>query len=132
MRLTSGIVTVLALAAVPAVGAAAPARSSSTGNWQIALRGTSAYPRATGNAQYQWQAQQRELSVEVEHVRSLHGTTVVVRVDGVSLGTMLVSSRGRAHLDLNTERGQVVPALHHGSTVTVTTPAGVAVAQGAF
>jgi hypothetical protein len=132
VRLTSGIVTVLALAAVPAVSAAAPARSSSTGNWQIALHGTGAYPRAAGNAQYQWQAQQRQISVEVEHVRSLRGTTVVVSVNGASVGTMVVSSRGRAHLDLNTERGQAVPTLLHGSTVTVSTAAGVAVVQGAF
>jgi hypothetical protein len=131
MRLTSGIVTLLALAA-PTASLAATSATPSAGNWQIALHGTSAYARASGNAQYQWQAQQRQLSVEVEHVRSLRGTRVSVSVDGVTVGTMIVSSTGSAHIDLNTERGQAVPSVHHGSNVTVTTARGVAVVQGAF
>jgi hypothetical protein len=64
--------------------------------------------------------------------RSRRGKKVSASVHGATVGTMVVSSTGRAHIDLNTERGQAVPSLHHGSTVTVTTASGVAVVQGAF
>ncbi len=126
--------------AVIAVGTAllvAPAASlagtgAATVNQQIPLSPGSAYGRATGSAQYQAQPGQREFQVEVERLASLRGTSVLVRVNGATVGTMKVSTRGIAQLTQNTERGQRVPAIAHGSAVTVSTRAGVVIAAGTF
>ncbi len=99
---------------------------------QIALRPGSAYSRASGSAQYQAQPGQRELQVEVERLASLRGTAVLVRVNGATVGSMKVSSNGIAQLVRNTERGQRVPMIAHGSTVTLQTTAGVVIASGTF
>ena len=57
------------LAAVMLLAVAVPALAAV--NWQITLKHTAAFPRATGQAQYQSQPGQRELQIEAEHLRAL-------------------------------------------------------------
>lgn len=134
--------TALLLAPAVAFAGASPSASSNaingsllaraTVNQQIPLTPGSAYGRASGSAQYQAQPGQREFQVEVERLASLRGTSVLVRVNGAAVGSMTVSSKGIAQLTRNSELGQRVPAIVHGSIVTVQTRAGVVIASGTF
>lgn len=117
--------------AVPATALAA----EPTVNWQINLSPASAYPKAVGGAQYQSQPGQREIQVEVEHITALKGQHVTVCANGQRLGTVTVSRLGIAQIERNTELGQAVPVITHGSTVSVATGAtcaGAPIAHGTF
>lgn len=118
------LVSLLALAFVPAVWAA--------GNSQIALRSSKAYPAAKGTAQYQAQPGQREVQIEVDHIRSLAGQYVNIYVGGLKLGSARVNSRGVAEIVRNSELAQRVPQVRAGMIVTVQTNHAVAVASGTF
>jgi hypothetical protein len=111
---------------------AASTAAPTTADWQIPLKPGHAFPRATGSAQYQSQPGQRELQLEVEHLRSLAGKRVVISVNGAVTGSTKVSARGIAQFDRNTELAQKVPTIVHGSTVTVRTSTGTLVASGRF
>ena len=112
----------------PMPGAAALA----TVNWQIPLTHSAAYPSARGSAQYQSQPGQAEFQVELTRLGSLAGRSVVVSVNGGRIGSATVSRLGIAQLDRNSELGQRVPAIIHGSAVTVRTSSGALVAVGRF
>ena len=126
------------IAAVPAVFVAsaygqAPAHvAASTVNWQIPMKGSTAYRTANGSAQYQSQPGQRDLQVEVQHIRSLAGKTVVFSAAGKVLGSAKVSARGQADISRNTEARQKVPSIAHGSNVTVRTTGGKLIISGRF
>jgi hypothetical protein len=105
---------------------------AATVNRQIPLTASAAYARATGSAQYQAQPGQREFQVEVERLAALRGASVLVQVNGVTVGSMKVSSKGVAQLTQNTERGQRVPLIAPGSTVTVRTRTGLVITSGRF
>lgn len=129
----------VAMAAAPAGALAnqsshahAAQAAASTANWQIAMKGGTAYPKANGSAQYQSQPGQRELQVEVQRVRSLAGKTVVFSAAGMTLGKAKVSARGQADITRNTELGQKVPSIAHGSSVTVRTTGGKLIVSGRF
>jgi len=98
---------------------------------QIALRPVKTYPHAKGTAQYQAQTGQRELQVEVEHVRSLRGKRVFFYVNGMQIGAARVSGLGKAELSRNTELGQRVPRVSSGTKVTVRTSR-AALVSGSF
>jgi hypothetical protein len=119
------------LVAAPATALAARHAAPTTANLQISLAPSGTYA-LTGGAQYQAQPGQRELQVELEHLAALRGSSLVVRVDGVVVGSMKVAGNGIAQLTRNTELGQRVPAIGHGSTVTVKTAAGASVTSGRF
>ena len=114
-----------AVAATPAValasnhGPAPASAAASTVNWQIPLKAGTTYRIANGSAQYQSQPGQRELQVEVQHVRTLARKTVVFSAAGMTLGSAKVSASGHADITRNTELGQKVPPIAHGSSVTV-------------
>jgi predicted PilT family ATPase len=114
----------LALAVVPTVFAA--------GNRQVVLRASNAYRAATGAVQYQSQPGQRELQIEVDHIRSLAGKDVNVYVGGSKIGSARVSSRGVAELVRNSELAQHVPQVRAGTNVTVQTSAAATIVSGAF
>lgn len=124
----TAVALLAALLALPVAGAGA----LSTTSRQITLRPSTAYPTARGTAQYQRQPGQREIQLEVEHIRSLAGQRVVISVNGATLGTARVSSRGVAELDRNTERGQRVPTIHAGTTLKVQTSGGAMIVSGTF
>jgi predicted PilT family ATPase len=118
------LVSLLAMAVVPAVLAA--------GNSQIALRSSNAYPAAHGTAQYQAQPGQREVQIEIDHIRSLAGRYVNVYIGGAKIGAARVNSRGVAELTRNSEIAQHVPQVRAGTTVTVQTSHAVTVVSGTF
>ena len=103
-----------------------------TVNWQIPLSAGKGIAAVTGSSQYQSQPGQRELQIEIEHLRSLAGQSLLVQVNGAPVGSMKVSSKGIAQLTRNTERGQATPMVAHGSFVTVKTNAGIVLASGRF
>ncbi len=110
--------------------AIAPPTALAAASRQIALRPSKAYPTAPGTAQYQQQPGQREIQIEVEHIRSLAGHRVLVFVKGTKIGTARVSRRGVADLERNTERGQRVPQVEPGTTVKVRTRGGLTIVLG--
>jgi hypothetical protein len=120
------------IAIVAAVAPAAALAASSTVDWQIKMHGSAAYPKANGSAQYQSQPGQRELQVEVQRVRSLARKTVVFSAAGMTLGSAKVSANGQADITRNTELGQKVPSILHGSSVAVRTAGGKPVTSGRF
>ena len=123
-------ISALLLAAFVALAMAVPAVLANS-NREIALRPAKAYPRARGSAQYQAQTGQRELQVEVDHVRSLRGRRVFFYVNGAKIGAARVSALGKADLGRNTERGQQVPQIGSGAKVMVRTSRAVVV-SGSF
>jgi hypothetical protein len=118
------VVALLALAVVPMALAA--------GSSQIALRASNAYRAAIGAAQYQSQPGQRELQVEVDHIRSLAGQYVSVYVGGSKIGSAHVNSRGVAELVRNSELAQHVAQVRAGTSVTVQTSGAVTIVYGTF
>jgi hypothetical protein len=134
MSLKLKLATIAIGAAVLAVPTAALASSASntTSDLQIALKPSAAFPKATGSAQYQSQPGQSEFQIEVEHLRKLAGRYVLVRVNGAEVGRAKVSRTGIAELSRNTELGQSVPSIVHGSTVTVTRGAKAPITSGTF
>ena len=110
----------------------AHATTTPTVNWQIAMKPATAYPTTSGSAQYQSQPGQRELQVELEHLKSLAGKYVTFYANGAKFGTAKVSSLGIVQIDRNTDLGQSVPWIVHGSTVNARTSTGVLIAHGQF
>ncbi len=130
MKLLATAVIAAAVAAPAAALAAEP-----TVNWQIGLKPSAAFPRATGGAQYQSQPGQRELQIEVEHLTALKGKTVTACVSGQALGGTTVSKLGIAQVSRNTELHQAVPLVVHGTSVSLVAGAtctGTTIAQGTF
>lgn len=86
----------------------------------------------SGRADYRAASQGRaDFSVQVEDVNLPAGATLDVTVDGAPAGTITVSAapaRG-GELDLNTQDGDVVPAVKAGSVVVVSN-AGAAILSG--
>ncbi len=126
-----------ALLITPVVALARTAGNSglstqATVNQQIPLKPRVAFSRATGSAQYQAQPGQREFQVEIDRLASLTGSPLLVQVSGAKVGWMTVSNVGIAQLNRNSELGQRVPVILHGSTVTVKTRAGIVIASGSF
>ena len=105
--------------------------SPTTANWQIPLT-THLAQGTTGSAQYQTQPGQREFQIEIHHLSTLRGTSLLVQVNGTAIGSMKVAANGIAQITQNTELGQPVPPIKHGSTVTVKTTAGHTIATGRF
>jgi hypothetical protein len=108
----------------------ATATTTPTVDWQIAMKPSTAFPTATGSAQYQSQPGQRELQIEVEHLAKLAGQSVSFYANGAKFGVGKVSSTGIAQINRNTELGQSVPWIIHGSTVAARTSTGVLIAHG--
>ena len=121
------LITLVALAvAVPA------ALASGGDGTRIALKPVKAFPAAKGSAKFKAKPGERELQVEVEHIRRLAGRRVVVVVGGAKLGTTKVSALGAARLSRNSELGQRVPQVSAGTVVRVRTAAGATVVKGSF
>jgi hypothetical protein len=119
------LITLLALTvAIPAALAA--------GGTRIALKSAKAFPAAKGSAQFKAKAGERELQVEVEHIRRLAGKRVVFIVGGAQFGTAKVNGFGAAEISRNSERGQHVPQVAAGTAVKVRTADGATIVSGSF
>ena len=89
-----------------------------------------AFSRANGEAKFENEGGERELEIEVEDIPA--GTALVFYVGDVEVARATADSLGNARINLNSDRGGVVPASVAGKTVTVKTPAGVVVVAGSF
>jgi len=134
MRRTSLISALIGCFAVMAVIAPmAAARDGGGGVTRTAaLHGSVSFPGATGHASSKTSAEERELEVEVQHVRALAGKRVNVFVNGIKWTTPRVSSLGAFNVQRSTERGQRVPRITSSSTVRVRTLGGTLIASGSF
>lgn len=132
MRRTTLISALIACLAIVAV--IAPAASAKGGGTTrtIALKGSISFPGATGKAVYKVNGSERELEIDLQHIRALAGKHVNVNVNGSRLASPLVSSLGHFTVNRNTGAGQRVPVIKTGSTVRVRTLGGTLVASGTF
>ncbi|MFL5922523.1 MAG: hypothetical protein ACJ75Q_14600 [Gaiellaceae bacterium] len=99
---------------------------------RITLKASKAFPAAKGTAEFKSTAEERELQVEVEHIRRLAGKRVLFFVGGKKLATKKVNRLGAAEINRNSERGQFVPAVSNGTAVKVKTTGGVLIVSGSF
>jgi hypothetical protein len=116
-----GVLAALALIAVPA--------NAATNVHQATLKGSPAFPAATGSAKFSVDNGVRQLEAEVQHVKSLAGTKVRFQVKGISVGTATVNSVGTARIN---KSGSSIPAVSKGSTIRVRRLSGALVASGTF
>jgi hypothetical protein len=121
--LVLAMVVVLAVA-VPTVLAA--------GQTRIALKPSKSFPAARGTAKFESKPGERELHVEVEHIRRLAGKRVVFFVGGVKVASAKVNRLGAAEINRNSERGQLVPRVRAGTKVRVRTTGGTLIVSGSF
>ncbi|HYP52012.1 MAG TPA: hypothetical protein VEQ42_00645, partial [Pyrinomonadaceae bacterium] len=74
----------------------------------------------------------RKLQVEVQDVNLAAGTVLNVVVGGQQVGTLAINTLRAGRLELETERGQAVPAVANGTPVAVRNQSGANVVSGAF
>jgi hypothetical protein len=135
MRLTriTWLAALVAVMALALSGTAASAKSGGCPTMRANLAGGAAFPAVNGKAVFKrCSATNRELQVEIEDAKPLAGRTLSVFVNGTKAGTMHVGALGRARLNLDSQRGDTVPAVVQGSPVRVRTAAGALVASGTF
>lgn len=116
--------TILALAALAFAAPAVQAK----GGTIIALKASSAFPGAKGKAKFQTEGQ-RELEIEVEHVRRLAGQRVNFFVNARKVGSKRINGLGAAQLD---RRGSTFPAIKSGTRISVKTASGRLIVSGRF
>jgi hypothetical protein len=117
----------LAIVALAALALAAPAVQAKSGTI-IALKASSAFPGAKGKAKFQVEGQ-RELEIEVEHVRRLAGKRVNFFVNATKVGSKRVSALGAAQLN---RRGSTFPGIKSGTRISVKTAGGKLIVSGRF
>jgi hypothetical protein len=87
----------------------------------------------TGHAKFRARNDGRtELEVEVEHVNIPAGTILNVMIDGAQTGTITLAPTLEGEFEVESERGQTVPAVTSASTVVVTNAQGQTIVSGAF
>ena len=123
----------LTIVALAALALAAPAvqekgGKSGKGGTIIALKASSAFPSAKGKAKFQNEGQ-RELEIEVEHVRRLAGKRVSFFVNSTKVGSARVNGLGAAQVN---RRGASFPAINAGTRIKVKTAAGKLIVSGRF
>ena len=119
-------VTIVALAAL---ALAAPAVQAKDDQGRIiALKASSAFPGAKGKAKFKTDGQ-RELEIEVEHLRRLAGRPVGFFVNSKKVGSLRLNRFGAAELNL---RGSRAPAVPSGTRISVKTAGGKLIVSGRF
>ena len=132
MRRTTLISALIACVAMLVVAAPGAAAKGGGVTHTIALKGSISFPGATGKATSKVNGNERELEIDVEHIRALAGKHVNVNVNGSRLASPLVSSLGHFSVNRNTGAGQHVPVIRAGSTVRIRTLGGTLIASGTF
>jgi hypothetical protein len=117
----------LTIVALAALALAAPAVQAKGGTI-IALKASSTFSGAKGKAKFQNEGQ-RELEIEVEHVRRLAGRRVDFFVNAKKVGSKRVNGLGAAQLD---RRGSTFPAIGSGTRISVKTAGGKLIVSGRF
>jgi hypothetical protein len=121
-RSIAGLAAAAALLATTAVPAAAAELELSA-----RMGPTAGFHHARGHAEYEAEHGRREFEISIAGARALHGKRVVVRVHGAFVGTMVVGSAGRAHLERHTS-----VSMRAGDVVRVRTQSGTLVTTGRF
>ena len=116
-----------AIVALAALALAVPAVQAKDGTI-IALKASSSFPGAKGKAKFQVEGQ-RELEIEVEHVRRLAGKRVNFFVNARKVGSLRINGFGAAELNL---RGSRAPAVRSGTRISVKTAGGTRIVSGRF
>ena len=123
------VILTVSLLALAALAVAAPAvQAKGAPGTRIALKSSVAFPGASGKAKLQNEGQ-RELEVEVEHVRRLAGKRVNFFVNSTKIGSARVSGLGAAQVN---RRGAGFPAINAGTRVSVKTAGGKLIVSGRF
>jgi hypothetical protein len=123
-------ITTLLAAAALALAVSVPAVLAKGGDGtRIVLKPAKAFPAAKGSAKFKATAEERQLEVEVEHVRRLAGKRVTFFVAGSKVGTAKVGALGAAQIE---RRNSAVPAVRAGTAVSVKTAGGVLIVRGSF
>jgi hypothetical protein len=131
MRRTTIISALIACIAMVVIAPTASAKGGGT-TTTISLKGSISFPGATGKAVSKVSGSERELEVDVQHIRALAGKRVIVNVNGHRLAKPLVNRLGHFTVNRNTGNGQTVPTIKKGSTVRVRTLGGTLIAGGTF
>ena len=119
----------LTIVALAALALAAPAvQAKGDPGTIIALKASSAFPSAKGKAKFKTDGQ-RELEIEVEHLRRLAGTRVNFFVNAKRVGSARISGLGAAQVE---RRGASFPAVKAGTRISVKTAGGRLIASGRF
>jgi hypothetical protein len=82
------------------------------------LSGTETVPLATGKARFDVKGPNTKLTVDGKGLQSYEGQTVRILVNFAEVGTDIVK-RGKIDLKLDSKKGQTVPNVNPGDTVTV-------------
>jgi hypothetical protein len=123
------VILTVSLLALAALAVAAPAvQAKGDPGTRIALKSSAAFPGASGKAKFQNKGQ-RELEIEVEHVRRLAGKRVNFYVNATKVGSARVNGLGAAQVN---RRGAGFPAIGAGTQVKVKTAAGKLIVSGRF
>ena len=106
----------LAIVALAALALAAPAvQAKGDPGTIISLKASSAFPGAKGKAKFKTDGQ-RELEIEVEHLRRYAGRPVSFFVNSKKVGSLRLNRFGAAELNL---RGSRAPAVSSGTRISV-------------
>ena len=123
------VILTVSLLALAALAVAAPAVQAKGGpGTRIALKSSGAFPGASGKAKFQNEGQ-RELEIEVEHVRRLAGKRVSFFVNSTKVGSARVNGLGAAQVN---RRGASFPAISAGTRIKVKTATGKLIVSGRF
>ena len=117
----------VAIVALAALAFAAPAVQAKGGTI-VPLKASSSFAGANGKAKFQNEGQ-RELEIEVEHIRRLAGQRVNFFVNAKKVGSKRVNGLGAAQLD---RRGSTFPAIGSGTRISVKTASGKLIVSGRF
>src|SRR5215470_14475454 len=123
------VILTVSLLALAALAVAAPAvQAKNDPGQRIALKSSASFAGASGSAKFQ-NRDQRELEIEVEHVRRLAGKRVSFFVNAKKVGSARINGLGAAQLN---RRGAGFPAIGTGTQVKVKTAAGKLIVSGRF
>ena len=119
----------LTIVALAALAVAAPAvQAKGDPGTIIALKASSAFPSAKGKAKFKTDGQ-RELEIEIEHLRRLAGSRVNFFVNTKRVGSARINGLGAAQVE---RRGATFPAVKAGTRISVKTAGGRLIASGRF
>jgi hypothetical protein len=99
---------------------------------KIRLTSAPGFGAVEANAKFRDRNGSQVFESTVNRALGLAGMVLTVSVDGTAVGTFTVSVVGTGTLTLNTDLGQVVPAIRAGSLVEIRTSSGLLVASGRF
>lgn len=84
-----------------------------------------------GSSEYRVDGTRTSFRVEADRVNMADGTRLTARVNGAAVGYISLLA-GTGKLQIESDRGQLVPVIHQGDKITVTTASGVTILSGSF